>query len=221
MFTVSGTVLIVIAEVVVLVLPQVLVAVRVYTPAEAVEVVIGAGLATDAVNPFGPPHEKPVAPVAEPLSVNMAPEQRIVAEGTALTTDGTVLMVIAVVVVVVLPQTLVAVNVYTPAEAVLVVIAAGLATDEVNPPGPLQENPVAPVAVPVSVNAAPEQSVVGEGVALTADGTPFTVTDDVNASVLPHVLVAVRVYTPADRLFVVIAPGLCSDDPNPLGPSQE
>ena len=53
----DGTVLIVITGVAAVVFPQVFVAVSVYTPAEAVDVTIAAGLPTEAVYPLGPFHK--------------------------------------------------------------------------------------------------------------------------------------------------------------------
>ena len=53
------------------------------------------------------------------------PLQTLVEDGIALAVPGTSLTIIDVVVAVVLPQMLVAVNVYMPADAVLTVMAAG------------------------------------------------------------------------------------------------
>ena len=53
----------------------------------------------------------------------------------------------------------------------------GLCNVELKPFGPVQLQFVAPVAMPVSVNILPEQSVVGKAVADTAEGMLFTVTD--------------------------------------------
>lgn len=64
------------------------------------------------------------------------------------------------------------------------------------------------VAVPVSVSVAPLHSVVADGVAVTAVGAAFTVTDAVVAVVLPQPLVAVSVYIPLDKVVVVMAAGL-------------
>ena len=136
--TSEGTSLIDTTAVTAVVLPQVLDAVSVYMPADRVQVVKADGLRLVDVNPFGPLHANDVAPVAVAVSVRDAPLQRVVAEGMAVTEVGTVFIVMADVVTVALPQLLVATNVYTPAEAVPVVIAAGLRTNDVNPPGPLQ-----------------------------------------------------------------------------------
>lgn len=85
---------------------------------------------------------------------------------------GVVLTVIADVVTVVVPQLLVADSVYTPAAAVPTVNAAGDSKVEEKLLGPLHEYDVAPVAAPVSVSVAPEQSVVADGVADTGVGAP-------------------------------------------------
>ena len=80
-------------------------------PEDAVLVVIAAGLSRLDVKLLGPLHEYVVAPVAEPVSVSVAPVHRDVADGVADTAFGAVLIVIAAVVAVVDPQLLLATNV--------------------------------------------------------------------------------------------------------------
>ena len=107
-------------------LPQPLDTVRVYMPAEAVDAVKAAALRSVDEYPPGPLHEYDVAPVAVPVSVRVLPTHRLVADGVADTAEGTVFTVSAVVVIVVLPQALVAVSVYTPVATVPAVKLAGL-----------------------------------------------------------------------------------------------
>ena len=80
-----------------------------------------------------------------------------------------------------------------PADAVPTVNAAGESNVEVKPPGPAQAKVVAPVAAPVSVSVAPEQSVVADGVALTPVGDVSTVTAVVATEVVPQLLAAASV----------------------------
>ena len=63
------------------------------------------------------------------------------------------------------------------------------------------------VAVPVRVSVAPLHNGVPDGVAVTAVGLSFTVTNAVVPVVLPQPLVAVSVYTPVDNVPVVMAAG--------------
>ena len=64
------------------------------------------------------------------------------------------------------------------------------------------------VAVPVSVRVAPLHTDNGDAVAVTNVGVLLTVTEAVVAVALPHILVAVRVYTPADKVVVITPAGL-------------
>ncbi len=75
--------------------------------------------------------------VAELVSARLAPEHIGLGVADALTADGTTFTVTAAVVADVLPQTLVAVTVYTPASAVVTANAAGFCDVEVKPFGPL------------------------------------------------------------------------------------
>ena len=65
---------------------------------------------------------------------------------------------------------------------------------------------MAPVADAVTVSDAPTHT-GDDPEAVTDAGTSLTVTEAVVATVLPHVLVAVSVYIPADNVVVVIADG--------------
>ena len=131
--------------------------------------------------------------MAVPVSVRVLPAQSVVADGVAVTVVGLVLTFTVAVVAIVLPQLLVAVSVYMPAEAVLTVKPAGLRSVDVNDDGPLHAYEVAPVATPVSVSVLPEQSVRAEGAALTVVGAVFTATAEVVTVVEPHALVATSV----------------------------
>lgn len=135
-------------------------------------------------------------------------------------TVGAVLTVTAGVVATTLPQLLVAVSVYIPADAETTVIAPGFWLVDVNPLGPLQEYEVASAAVPVKVSDVPTHTVVADAVAVTDDGTVVIVNAAV-ASVLPHMLVAVSVYTPADSALVANAVGFRSVEVKPSGPLHE
>lgn len=104
----------------------------------------------------------------------MLPVHNEVGEAVALTADGTVLIVTAEVVASVLPQALVAVSVYTPAESVVTETEAGLRV-ELKLLGPDQENDVAFIALPVKVSTAPLHTLVTAGTALTAEGVLLTV----------------------------------------------
>lgn len=79
---------------------------------------------------MGPLHEYAVASVAEPVSVNVLPEHNVVADAEAETEIGVLLTVTLAVVAVVLPQLLLAVSVYTPAEAGVTTKPAGLRSVE-------------------------------------------------------------------------------------------
>lgn len=105
-------------------------------------------------------------------------------------TVGVVITVIADVVTDADPQVLVAVIVNDPAE--VIVADAGFEV-EVKPPGPVQVYPTAPVAAPVRVIVAPEQTVVADGVADNPDGALFTTSAAVVAVVVPQRLVTLSV----------------------------
>jgi hypothetical protein len=77
------------------------------------------------------------------------------------------------------------------------------------------------VAVPVSVRVAPLHTDNGDAVAVTNVGVLFTVTEAVVAVALPHILVAVSVYTPADKVVVMIPVGLSTAEEYVLGPVHE
>lgn len=64
----------------------------------------------------------------------------------------------------------------------------------------------------------PEQTVVAEGVAVTPVGEEETVIDDVVTVVVPHELVAARVYMPDDNVLTVNAAGDSRVDEYPEGP---
>ena len=66
--------------------------------------------------------------------------------------------------------------------------------------------------MPVSVSVLPAQSVVADAVAVTVEGTVLMIIDGVVADVLPHTLVAVKVYTPADSVEVTKPAGLSTAD---------
>ena len=63
------------------------------------------------------------------------------------------------------------------------------------------------VADPVNVRLLPEHIGFGDALALTADGTTFTVTVDVVAVAVPQVLVAASVYIPALAVVTAKAAG--------------
>ena len=76
------------------------------------------------------------------------------------------------------------------------------------------------VAAPVSVSVAPLHNEDGEARAVTAKGIVFTVTDVVATVVLPQLLIADRVYIPAERVLTVTEAGF-NVELKLLGPLQE
>ena len=113
-----------------------------------------------------------------------------------------------------------AVTVYTPADEALITKEAGLLV-ETEPSGPLQLYELAPVAAAVMVRVLPTHNVVAEGVVVTPVGAVSTDSTVVVDSVLPHGLVAVSVYTPAEAVLTVNAAGLRSVEVNAFGPLHE
>ena len=87
--------------------------------------------------------------------------------------------------------------------------------------GPLHEKDVAPVAVPVSDIVLPLHSAEGDAVAVTEVGTVRIMIEGVVAVVLPQLLVAVSVYTPAESVVVTMPAGLRLVDENPSGPDHK
>jgi hypothetical protein len=68
------------------------------------------------------------------------------------------------------PAAFLAVNVYTPAAAVVIFVMEGLCKEEINPFGPVQFQKVAPMALPVKVKVLPAQRAVELGMGVTPAG---------------------------------------------------
>ena len=71
------------------------------------------------------------------------------------------------------PQLLLAVSVYMPAAAVVILLITGFCRDDVNPSGPVQSQLSAPVADDVNVSVASSQTGLGLAEAITEVGIPF------------------------------------------------
>lgn len=88
----------------------------------------------------------------------------------------------------------------------------GVSDEEVNPPGPAQDQDAAPVAEPVNPIALPVQTGLGDADAITEEGAPLTTeTAAVATVVVPQALIAERVYTPAD-VTSTVSDGLCEEE---------
>ena len=88
------------------------------------------------------------------------------------------------------PQVLLAVRVYVPVTGAAMI---GFCWLDVNPPGPVQFQWVAPVALPDSINVVPGHSVVRLAVAVTAVGMVLAFTTTLVPADAVHALAAVTV----------------------------
>ena len=133
--------------------------------------------------------------MAVPVRDKEFPAHNDVEETPAVTDTGLVLFIITVeLAACVVPQPLIALNVYTPAIAVVTLDITGLWIVELNPFGPSQLQLVALVAVPVRVNEFPAHNDVEETPAVTDTGLAvLIITAELFAAVVPQPLIALNV----------------------------
>jgi hypothetical protein len=167
---------------VLVVVPQALVADKVYVPAAAAVTLPMLGFCMAEEKLLGPLQLQLVAPVAEPERLSGLPTHTGELE-PAETPVGGVLIVTDTVLVVV-PQLLVADNVYVPVAAAVTAPIEGFCNAELKLLGPRQLQLVAPVAAPFKLSVPPAQIGAFDD-AFTPLGTLFTVTVIVPGTIHP------------------------------------
>jgi hypothetical protein len=174
------------------------------------------------LNPFGPDHDQDVTLVALPFKFKLLPTHKELDVADAAIPMGTsVLIIIAGVCAVIVPQTFTALSVYTPAFSVPTCVISGFCVVELNPSGPDQLQLVALVTVPNNCKS-PSMHNDADAAEADTDGARelFTVILPVTAVVVPHALIALRVYMPDCAVVLILTnAGFCVV-PYPFGPLQ-